>query len=73
MSLWNINLFYMMKNGGVIVSEVTEKEEYVRMFGVELHDVRCRCGKKLCEVESRKGSVILIKCDKCKSIIRLKL
>ena len=52
---------------------VEDKDSYTNAYGIAVEDVRCKCGRKLCEVEERLGSVVRIKCKRCGKIVRVKI
>lgn len=43
------------------------------VYGKEVKDVRCKCGRKLCEVEEPGSGVIRMKCRNCQRIVRIRL
>ena len=50
-----------------------DKEELINRYGIEVVDVRCKCGNKLCEVERNGEGVVRIKCRRCGEIMRIEL
>ena len=52
---------------------VGDKAETLDVYGIEVKDIRCECGHKLCEVERKKGGVVRIKCRRCGRITRVEV
>lgn len=50
-----------------------DKDELIDRYGIEVVDVRCKCGNKLCEVERNGEGVVRIKCRRCGEIVRIEL
>lgn len=45
----------------------------VDKFGkiIPFEEIKCTCGHRLMDVEVRSGSIIRIKCEHCKKIVRI--
>ena len=61
------------KRNRIKVEETLGKEELLMVYGKEVKDVRCKCGRKLCEVEEPGSGVIRMKCRHCQRIVRIRL
>jgi len=55
------------------ISIAPTKDEYMRIYGTPIYDIRCPRGHKLLEVEKKSGSVIWIKCKNCGERYRVEI